>query len=1015
MKIKLLFLFLLVFSIKAAFSQSIKGTVYDAQKEPVIGATIKIDGTNKGAVTDALGFFEIKGLQPGYYKLKITSVGFVGSTKELTIKNDNVVIEVILKEDRKQMDELVVVGYGVQRKRDLTGAVSKIGGKELNDLPVPSFEAAMQGKAAGVQVTVGSGLAGSASVVRVRGISSISASGDPLYVIDGIPITQDLFMNGNSGGMNNNPLSSINPDDIESIEVLKDAAANAIYGSRGANGVILITTKRAQKKGWRFTASAKLGVSNPTAIPKMLNAQQWMQLNQEAWENDGNSGRAPLPGGITYDQALATNTNWVDQTIHTGLKHGYTLTASKGGEKFNTQMNFSYDDNGSYLVGNNFVRTTARVNSDYQVAKWLKVGVNTSLSSGINNRVNAAWSGGLGHAMSEALPIYPIKNADGTWFRGGKNPVRDMENMKWRTAETRSLNGVSLDITPIKDLMVRAQASYDYMNLVDDQWSSPEITNQKDAGNASRNMSFVKNFNYYVTATYLKTLKENHHLQLMVGNEFQRANTIRRRTFASDVPGLYSSNPSYLINSPIFSDNGTNWAFLSYFGRFNYDYKGKYNLQAVYRVDASSRFGDNYRWANFPSLSGAWIISEEDFLKDNKIISFMKLRAGWGMSGNAAIPDDARFGTFSPSSNNIAYNGQPTTYPIKLPNEDLRWETSNNYDLGFEMGFFKDRISFELDLYEKITKDVLMEIALPPSIGMSSLWTNVGGILNRGVEFGFKSKNIVSKDFQWSTNFNVARNYNEITSIGVYSEDAVSGGTNDTRVIVGQAVGANYLIRWSHVDPATGKPVYLDINGNETFVYNNKNRVAAGKILPDAIGGMTNTFRYKNWDMSVLVVFSVGSQIYESSQKRQASLITNWNMDERVFDRWRQPGDIAKFPRLTRDYRTYNLPDEWSNTTLWLKDGSYARLRNLTIGYSIPKAQCNRLHLSSCRVSFIATNLFTLTNYDGLDPELSRDAESDGSGSAGGYNTSRNMGSQNITYLTPPQEKSYTIQVNLEF
>jgi len=1015
MKIKLLFLFLLVFGLQSAFSQVIRGTVTDSKKEPVIGATIKIDGTNKGAVTDALGYFEIKGLQPGYYKLKISSIGFVGTSRELTLANDNIVLDVVLKDDRKQMDELVVVGYGVQRKRDLTGAVSKIGGKELNDLPVPSFEAAMQGKAAGVQVTVGSGLAGSASVVRVRGISSISASGDPLYVIDGIPVTQDLFMNGNSGGMNNNPLSSINPDDIESIEVLKDAAANAIYGSRGANGVILITTKRAKNKGWKFTASAKVGLSTPTSVPKMLNSQQWMQLNQEAWENDGNAGRAPLPGGITYEQALATNTNWVDQTIQTGLKHGYTLTAAKGGEKLNTQMNFSYDDNGSYLKGNNFIRTTARINTDYQATKWMKIGLNSSLSSGINNRVNAAWAGGLGAAMSESLPIYPIKNADGTWFRGGKNPVRDMENMKWRTAETRALNGLSIDLTPVKGLVVRGQSSFDYMDLTDDHWSSPEITNQKDVGSASRNMSYVQNFNYYVTATYMKTLKENHHLQMMVGNEFQKATTIRRRTFASDVPGLYSSNPSYLNSSPVYYDNGTNWAFLSYFGRFNYDYKGKYNVQAVYRMDASSRFGENYRWANFPSLSGAWIVSEEDFLKDNKTISFLKVRAGWGMSGNAAIPDDARFGTFSPSSNNIAYNGQPTTYPIKLPNKDLRWETSNNYDLGIEMGMFKDRISFELDLYEKVTKDVLMEIALPPSIGMSSLWTNVGGILNRGVEFGFKSKNIIGKDFQWSTNFNVARNYNEITSIGVYSEDAVSGGTNDTRVIVGQAVGSNFLIRWSHVDPATGKPVYLDINGNETFLYNNKNRVAAGKILPDAIGGFTNTFRYKNWDMSILMVFSVGSKIYESSQKRQASLITNWNMDERVFDRWRQPGDIAKFPRLTRDYRTYNLPDEWSNTTLWLKDGSYARLRNLTIGYSIPKVQCEKLRLSGCRVSFIATNLLTFTKYDGLDPELSRDSESDGNGSAGGYNTSRNMGSQNITYLTPPQERSYTIQVNLEF
>ncbi len=1009
---RILLLLLLAIIGNLGYAQSVKGLVKDEKNEPVIGATVQVEGTGFGTVTDALGAFELRKLKPGNYRLRFSSIGLASVVKEITLGTTEVVLNISLKEDRRQMDELVVVGYGVQRKREITGAISKIGGKELNDLPVPSFEAALQGKAPGVQVTVGSGLAGSASIVRIRGISSISAGGDPLYVVDGIPITQDLFITGNSGGMNNNPLASINPDDIESVEVLKDAAANAIYGSRGANGVILITTKRGKGKGWKFTALTKAGVSLPTAKPKMLNNRQWLQLNQEAWENDGNSGMAPLPGGITYEQALNNNTNWVDETIQTGAKYGINLSANHGGEKLNTLLNFSYDNNGSYLKGNSYERYSGRVNLDFSPTKWMKIGVNSSLSAGINNRVNAAWSGGLGAAMSTALPIYPTRNADGTWYRSGSNPVRDMNNLKWKTIEGRSINGLNISVTPRKDIVLQAQASYDYMNVNDDQWRSSEITGNNNAGDASRGTTQVKNFNYYVTATYLKTIKENHNFQVLVGNEFQRANTKRSSADSTNVPGLFSQNEAELNEARKLTQPGTNWAFLSYFTRATYNYKQRYFVQAVFRTDASSRFGANYRWASFPSLSGSWVVSEEKFMKMNRTFSFLKLRAGWGKSGNAGIPDNARFATYSPATNNITYNGQPTLFPYKLENQNIRWETSNNYDVAVEAGFFKDRLTAELNFYRRVTTDVLMYLTIPGSIGFANYWDNVGGILNEGVEFSFKSRNIVAKNFQWTTNFNVARNYNEITSLGVYSEDAVSGGTNDTRIVKGSPVGTNYLIRWSHVDPNTGLPVYLDINGNQTSVYDNKNRTAVGQILPLAIGGMTNTFRYKNWDMSVLIIYSLGSNIYESSQKRQSSLITDWNMDERVYDRWQNPGDNAKYPRLTRDYRTYNLPDEWSNTTLWLKDGSYARLRNLTIGYNLSKSQCKKMHLASARVSAIATNLFTLTNYDGLDPEIGRDSEG---GSAGDRNSSRNLGSQNITYLTPPQEKTFSVQINIEF
>jgi TonB-linked SusC/RagA family outer membrane protein len=1012
MNIRLLSIILLLIISTALHAQNIKGTIKDAGGEAVIGATVMVEGTSYGAVTDVLGYFEVKKLKKGNYKLKISSIGLFTTFREVTLGETDITISIVMKEDRKQMDELVVVGYGVQRKREVTGSISKIGGKELNDLPVPSFEAALQGKAPGVQITVGSGLAGSASIVRIRGISSISAGGDPLYVVDGIPITQDYFINGNSGGMNSNPLATINPDDIESVEILKDAAANAIYGSRGANGVIIITTKRGKGKGWKLGAQMKAGVSLPTARPKMLNNREWMQLNQEAWENDGNSGIAPLPGGLTQAQAMANNTNWVDQTIQTGSKYGFNFSATKGGEKINTYINFSHDYNGSFLVGNSYVRTAGRMNLDYNATQWLKIGINSSISRGTNNRVNAAWSGGLGAAMSTALPIYPVKNADGTWFRSGNNPTRNMENMLWQTTELRALNGLNLTLTPIKNIIIQAQTSYDYMDQKDDQWRSSEITGNTNKGDASRGMSFVKNFNYFITTSYLKTFKEKHNVQVLVGNEYQRANTIRRSADSTNVGGLFKDNYEDYLDARFLSQPGTSWGFLSYFARANYNYKQKYFIQGVFRTDASSRFGANYRWGNFPSLSAGWIVSEENFMKGNKVFSFLKLRAGWGKTGNANIPDDARYATYSSNSNNVTYNGQPTLFPLKLENRNVRWETTNNYDAAVEAGFFEDRLTVEVGVYRKVTSDVLMFLTIPQSIGFSQYWDNVGGILNQGIEFSFISKNIVAKDFQWTTNFNVARNHNEITSIGVYSEDAVSGGTNDTRVVVGKPVGANYLIRWSHVDPATGRPVYLDINGNQTFDYDNKNRTAVGKIIPDAIGGMTNTFRYKQWDMSILIIFSLGSNIYESSQKRQSTLVTDWNMDERVYDRWQKPGDIAKYPRLTRDFRNYDLPDEWSNTTLWLKDGSYARLRNLTIGYNMASARCKKMKITSMRISAIASNLFTLTNFDGLDPEIGRDSEG---GSSGDLNSSRNLGSQNISYLTPPQEKTFSVQVSVEF
>ncbi len=999
----------------SAYADKIRGRLVDDKGEPVIGATVTVEKTKFGAATDALGVYEIKDVPPGEYKLKITYIGY--ETLFLTVKtvadNSTETPSSKLKEDAKALDDVVVVGYGTKLKREMTGSTAKINAKELNDMPVPSFESALQAKLPGVQVTTGSGIAGSGAVIRIRGVASISAGGDPLYVVDGIPITQDYFLNngnssGNSGAMNNNPLASINPDDIESIDVLKDAAATAIYGSRGSNGVILITTKRASKGGFRVSYSGSIGISRPTALPNMLNNQQYLQLYQEAYENDGGTGRAPLPNGISWEDALKTNTDWVDLTTRTGIKNNQNVSVSNSGKRGGILANFGYSNNESFLVGNRYERISGRINGDINITKKLKASISTSLSQGTNYRVNTAWAGGLGSAMSTALPIFPVYDSTGSYFTGGDNPVRVQELKKWRNTELRTINNFQLDYTIRPGLIATGKFNLDYMELTDDQYDPQALINSTHLGTANRYTTYAKNYSYFFMLNYRKTFRKFHNVGLMAAYEFQefqndsRSETANNKTngFWDDEAAKSDSMSSY-NNYPQIAQG---YSFLSYFGRVNYNYKQRYFVEAVLRNDYSTKFGANQRYGFFPAISASWVISDESFFK-LPAVSLTKIRVAYGKSGNANIPNYLYLSNWAPTSSGPSYNGAPTTYPNTPANPNLRWETSWTFNAGIDIGLLKDRITFTTDFYDKRTTDVLMQLSLPPSTGFSTYWDNVGAITNKGIEFSITSRNIIKKDFLWTTNFNVARNWNEITSIGPYSEDAVSGGTNDTRVVVGQPVGTNYLVRFKGVDPATGKPIYLDKNGNETFNWDPKDRVPVGNIQPKAIGGIGNQLRYKNWELNVLFNFVLGGDIYESSAKRQNGVVTNWNMRTDLFDRWQKPGDVAKYPRLTRNTETYGSSTPWINTTQWVQDGTFLRLRNVTLAYNVSKSVCQKIRLSGLRLSLIGTNLLTFTRYTGLDPEIARDFENA---------TDRNM-SPNITYLTPPQESTLTFQLSANF
>lgn len=1029
-------LFLFTYS---GFSQVISGTIKDETGQPLPGASVIVkEQPGIGATTDFDGIYTISGVSQGDVTLVFSFIGFKTTEKPITLGASNITVDVTLSEDNSQLDEVVVVGYGVQRKRDVTGSIVSLDAKDITETPTQSFESAIQGKAAGVQVITGSGLAGSGSVVRVRGVASISASGDPLYVVDGIPITQDYFLKGNTGAMNNNPLATINPNDIESMEILKDAAATAIYGSRGANGVIIITTKRGKKGGLKFNFNTSFGISEPTRVPDMLSTDEYLQLYEEAWVNDGNTGKPSLPGGWSWDDAQRYNTDWVDQTIRTGFKQNYDFNVQKGTEKYNFYAGISYSNNESYLAGNSYERLSGRINGDYRFSDKLKIGLSTSLSQGDNNRVDAAWSGGLGAAMSTALPYYPIYwdeelilskgdpavNQPGDYYLDNginNNPVAAREMVTWRTREVRSISTINLNYNPIERLSFVLSGSYDRMVMNEDKYFPLEYIRDAEknndtlvtGGRAERYPVVSDNFNTFLTGGYDFKTGPDHKLKVLLGTEFQQKES---RTYSNGTDLGGTTNIFENVDGPVYDIGGGSlndfdstsvtyrYRFLSYFGRLNYEYKSKYLAQLVLRSDGSSKFGPDNRFGFFPSLGLGWIMSEENFLRDNRIINFAKLKASYGYTGNAGLPTDQWRSLAAVQAE--GYNGQNIRYIVNPDNPDLKWETSRVIDLSFEFGLYADRITGQVAYYNKYTDGIFIGVELPGSDGYGSnvLYDNIAEIENYGYEFELKTRNLTRK-LIWTTEFNIAFNRNEVKDLGGYSPDAIVSGTNDTRVVVGEPVGANYLVKFSHIDEQTGQPVYFDIDGNETYVWVPENRVVVGDVMPDAVGGITNYFRYRNFDLSFLFVYSIGGKIYDSSSKRQLGVMDDWNKTPQIYDRWQEVGDEATYAALTTDPENLGSSTPWINTDLWLHDATYLRLRNVVLGWNIPTKWFGKAKVSNARLTLTGTNLLTFTKYPGLDPEIARDFETD---------TDRNL-SPNVTYLTPPQERSYLIGLNVTF
>lgn len=1002
----------------AAFAQTnITGIATDAAtREPLPFITIQMKGTAQGTTTDKDGRYTLS--VPNRNTVLIFSyIGY--KTVEVTVGNQTR-INVVLQEDTELLDEVVVVGYGVQNKRDVTGSIAKVDGGDLMSNPTSSFDAALQGRAAGVQVTQTSGMAGAGAAIRVRGIASITAGGDPLIVIDGIPVQQDA--GDRTGGAQDNPLASLNTNDIESIDILKDASATAIYGSRGANGVVLITTKRGKAGKPQINFSSRVAFATPNVKVKMLETADYLKLYREALTNDYtfNLTGAPdpatvttYPGGYTEAEALANNTDWQDLITRTGVSTYNDLSISLGNSKLKTYIGFSHVAENSYIKENQFRRTSGRVNLDYTPIKIIKVGGNFSFSNTFNKYVPVSWDGGWGRAVSNALPYFPAYNEDGSYYKFpmSTNPVTEIYEKLREIYTNRFMGNLYADWTIIKDLSLRIEGNIDYRDSESNYLRTQELSS---APNSNMTNRYDTNWNGKALLNYALNMGDDHRFHFLLGTEAMRS----KRTSNYRNVVFEMGQEDWLYNDPAFDPSketstiypNQEYSFISFFGRINYTLKDRYMLTGTFRRDGSSRFGANNKFGNFPAASVGWLLTEEDFLKDNEILSLLKLKTGYGITGNAEIPNYAQWGAVSVNETQL-YTGSYYWYINSLKNPNLKWETTRTFDIGLEYGFLKNRISGEIGFYNKNSKDLFLNVRVPASGGYTEFLGNIGKVRNTGVEFNIKSVNITNREFNWTTDFNISYNKNKVLDVGTAGPDAL-GGEGDTRVLVGQPIGVNYLVKTIGVDPEDGAPIYemLDVNKKpvgQTKEYNaERDRQPVGHPYSDFVGGINNRITWKNWDAGFMFTFQIGGSIYDDGEKFQMNNMGTWNLKEKVLDRWQKPGDITDVPRMTLGQSGIN---QARNTTEYLHDAGFLRLKNVNIGYTFAGGFLKRLYVRDIRLYAQATNLLTLFNeyyskYSG-EPEIMRDVSSA---------QARNL-SLNVTYLTPPQARTYTIGLNINF
>ncbi|QMW00225.1 SusC/RagA family TonB-linked outer membrane protein [Spirosoma foliorum] len=1017
---------LLFLSTQLSYAQTtITGTVTDATTGEVLaGTTIQAKGTNVGATSNAAGKYQIN-LPTGAKTLVFSFIGY--QPTEIAVGNQSVVDAKLTATDNA-LSEVVVVGYGVQNKRDITTAIGSVKAKDLANQPVASFDQALASKIAGVQVSQTSGAPGAALSIRVRGTGSISAGNDPLYVIDGIPLSRDTkYATGSTNSQfPDNPInvmSTINTDDIESIEVLKDASASAIYGSRGSNGVVLLTTKRGKEGKTVISYDSYIGVQNVSKKIDMLNAYEYAQLSYEAKNNayldrnptgkptDSNDIRnkgvgAPStliqPEIVPYlsGQAGLTNTNWQDAIFRSAPIQNHTLSISGGKENIKYYLSANYLNQRGVVINSGFKRYGMRANVEVKNGR-LTTGINFNPTYSYHDLIKAEGpylgEGVVGLAL-QMPPLFPVYNADGSYNFGGNawgygatsilNPVAIANQVSDKLSQLRLLGNAYAQYEIIDGLSYRLSVGADVNSFQRDYYrpSTLEIRDRKGPSTPT-GFSRAQNFVDWLvenTLNYNRSFGQ-HTLSALAGFSSQKDRRVANELTATNFPNdlVYTLNAGQVTSG---SSDVQEWSLLSYLGRVQYDYGGKYLVSAAIRADGSSRFGKDNRWGYFPSVSAGWNISQETFLKSVNWLSDVKLRASYGLTGNFQIPN---YGSVSLLNYSNYILGNETVVsglaPGNSANNKLKWEKTAMLDVGFDVSFLRNKLNFTFDYYNANTSDLLLNVPVPRASGFSTELQNIGKVNNQGFEFTLGTRQTFGR-LRWDASANIATNRNEVKALGPSGDPIiVAGGVAGAQFItqIGHPIGEYYTYVYEGVyknqaeldaNPAlhvsTSRPgdfKFKDANGDGKFDLSS-DRTVTGSYFPKYTFGFNTSLNYRGFDLGVTVQGVQGHKILNLIRRYIYNMEGNGNLFRGALDRW-QSADNPGNGLVNRANRLAS-GSNGEISTWHIEDGSYVRIRTITLGYSLPTALLTRLRLTRARLYVTTQNPFTFTKYLGYNPEV---------------------------------------------
>jgi TonB-linked SusC/RagA family outer membrane protein len=992
--------------------RTINGIVTDANSnKPLSGATVFVQGLNKEIIADAEGKFSIE-LPPGKkHALTFSLVGY--QSQDLLPGNDNNV-SISLQRINRQLDEVVVVGYGTKERRKLIGSVAKVNAAEIKQIPVASVDAQLQGKAAGVLVNSQSGIPGQSVVVRVRGATSLNAGNDPLYVVDGVFVNNTLLTTIDLGGKSNSPIADLNPADIESIEILKDASATAIYGSRGANGVVLITTKRGNfnarpkvnfntTQGWAWAEKGRLW--NLTTGPEhaSLVNEQWINSGidkpslKQTFENRPFRPVSEGGRGLPEEQQTFDRLN---DLFRTGRLQGYDLAVDGGTKSTKYYLGGSYAKQEADINPAYYERASFKLNLDQRINDRILIGTSSSLSYSKRNEVRAGTGpqGGIFQAGLHTPTYLPKLNPDGSpaKWAGFDNLQVLIDEPEISSISLRYIGNIFAEAEIIPRLRFRTSWSLDYNNYNEDEYDN-DITQIGAASGGLAISAITQNSSWINEQTFSYRINpgEKHSIGILVGNTIQRNTMKYNRAQGTGFP-----NNSYTQISAASTRTATqSWtqsSLASFFSRIDYSYANKYFLEASVRADGSSRFGQNNKWGYFPSVGGAWRIKEEEFMQHTGALSDLKIRASYGITGNQnGISDFASQGLWTGGAgypDNTTGGDRPGTAPLQLGNPDLRWEKTRQIDAGLDIGLFNNRINLSVDLYDKYTTDLLLPLQVQSISGFSSYSTNAGEISNKGLDLNINATVIQSKNFTWNSNFNISANRNKIEKLPTPS---VYGARDLIRAQEGFSLYSFWMYKQLYVDPQTGAAVFEDLNKDGQITV--ADRMILGNASPKFYGGFTNSFTYRAFDLNIFFTYQSGNKVVsfdrilgEGGGTKDANrMIFAYNLR-----RWQQPGDITDVPRATSVGNNYGI----EQNSRFLEDGSFMRLKSLTLGYNVPERIISKIRAQGLRIYFIGANLWTITNYIGPDPEATNTSDQNARG---------------IDVGTPPQPQSFQFGINL--